>query len=120
MSTKSNAWNRIDKGNGQKHQWEYEQTIGRSQKSDVIAYQVRQSFKPGEVTPEEANRIGYEFAERFLKGKHAFIHVQQLLFTLFVCKLHNTQRLLLYHESSNSSIDPYVKKGIGFFVGCTD
>ena len=41
----------------------YEQTTGRSQKSDVIAYQVRQSFKPGEVTPEEANRIGYEFAE---------------------------------------------------------
>ena len=51
----------------------YEQTTGRSQKSDVIAYQVRQSFKPGEVTPEEANRIGYEFAERFLKGKHAFL-----------------------------------------------
>ena len=51
----------------------YEQTTGRSQKSDVIAYQVRQSFKPGEVTPEKANRIGYEFAERFLKGKHAFI-----------------------------------------------
>jgi hypothetical protein len=34
----------------------YEQTTGRRQKSDVIAYQVRQSFKPGEVTPEEANR----------------------------------------------------------------
>ena len=52
---------------------QYELVTGRSQKSDVIAYQVRQSFKPGEVTPEEANRIGYEFAERFLKGKHAFI-----------------------------------------------
>ena len=51
----------------------YEQTTGRSQKSDVIAYQVRQAFKPGEVTPEEANHIGYEFAKRFLKGKHAFI-----------------------------------------------
>ena len=37
----------------------YEQTTGRSQKSDVIAYQVRQSFKPGKVTPEEANRIVY-------------------------------------------------------------
>ena len=37
----------------------YEQTTGRSQKSDVIAYQVRQSFKPGEVTPEEANRIRF-------------------------------------------------------------
>ena len=32
-----------------------------------------QSFKPGEVTPEEANAIGYEFANRFLKGNHAFI-----------------------------------------------
>ena len=40
---------------------------------DVLAYQVRQSFKPGEVTPEEANEIGYEFASRFLKGKHAFL-----------------------------------------------
>ncbi len=51
----------------------YAQITGRSQKSDVIAYQFRQSFKPGEVSPEEANAIGYEFAERFLKGKHAFI-----------------------------------------------
>lgn len=40
--------------------------------SDVIAYQIRQAFKPGEVTPEEANRIGYELAMRFTKGKHAF------------------------------------------------
>ena len=52
---------------------EYGILSGREQKNNVIAYQVRQSFKPGEVTPEEANRIGYEFAERFLKGKHAFI-----------------------------------------------
>ena len=27
-----------------------------------------------------------------------------------MCKPHNTQRLLLYHEPSNSSIDPYAKK----------
>ena len=52
---------------------EYYQLTGRRQDSDVIAYQVRQSFRPGEITPEEANRIGYEFAERFLKGNHAFI-----------------------------------------------
>ncbi len=52
---------------------EYFQITGRSQQSDVIAYQIRQSFRPGEITPEEANRIGYEFAERFLKGSHAFI-----------------------------------------------
>ena len=52
---------------------QYKQFTGREQTSDVIAYQVRQSFKPGEVTPEEANRIGVEFAERFLKGRHAYI-----------------------------------------------
>ena len=51
----------------------YFQKTGREQENDIIAYQFRQSFKPGEVTAEEANRIGYEFAERFLKGRHAFI-----------------------------------------------
>ena len=51
----------------------YEQATGRSQKSNIIAYQIRQSFRPGEITAEEANRIGYELASRFLKGKHAFI-----------------------------------------------
>ena len=52
---------------------QYQTYTGRTQKHEVIAYQVRQSFKPGEVTPEEANAIGYEFANRFLKGNHAFI-----------------------------------------------
>ena len=51
----------------------YADRTGRSQRSDVIAYQVRQSFRPGEVTPEEANKIGYEFAMCWTKGKHAFI-----------------------------------------------
>ena len=51
----------------------YFQKTGRESEHDIIAYQFRQSFKPGEVTAEEANRIGYEFAERFLKGRHAFI-----------------------------------------------
>lgn len=40
---------------------------------NVIAYQIRQSFVPGEVTPEEANRVGYETAMRWTKGEHAFI-----------------------------------------------
>ena len=51
---------------------QYKSFTGRTQENDVIAYQIRQSFVPGEITPEEANRIGYEFAQRFLKGKHAF------------------------------------------------
>ena len=52
---------------------QYRQITGREQESDIIAYQIRQSFKPGEVTPEQANEIGYELAMRFLKGKHAFL-----------------------------------------------
>ena len=40
---------------------------------DVIAYHVRQSFRPGEISPEEANRLGVEFAKRFTKGNHAFV-----------------------------------------------
>jgi hypothetical protein len=41
--------------------------------NDVIAYHIRQAFRPGEVTPQEANAIGYELAMRFTKGQHAFI-----------------------------------------------
>lgn len=51
----------------------YFSSHGSSQSPDIIAYQIRQAFKPGEVSPEEANRSGYELAMRFTKGKHAFI-----------------------------------------------
>lgn len=46
---------------------------GSERQRDVLAYQIRQSFKPGEVSPEDANKIGYELAHRFTKGKHAFV-----------------------------------------------
>ena len=53
----------------------YKAMTGREQKkgSDVLCYQIRQSFYPGESTPEEANRISYELAMRWTKGRHAFI-----------------------------------------------
>jgi hypothetical protein len=54
---------------------QYASITGREQKreSDILAYQIRQSFKPGEVTPEQANQIGYQLATAFTKGKHQFI-----------------------------------------------
>lgn len=52
---------------------EYLEITGRKIIGDIIAYQIRQSFKPGEITPEEANKIGYETAMRWTKGQHAFI-----------------------------------------------
>ena len=66
---------------------QYEQSTGRSQKNNVIAYQIRQSFKPGEITPEEANKVGYELAMRWTKGKYQF----------FVCHIHNH---ILYNSTS--------------------
>ena len=51
----------------------YEQIHGRRENDSIIAYQIRQSFKPGEITPEEANRLGHELAMRFTKGRYSFI-----------------------------------------------
>ncbi len=53
---------------------QYIQRTGRVRGADdVIAYHLRQSFVPGEITPEEANRLGVELAQRFTKGNHAFV-----------------------------------------------
>jgi len=52
---------------------EYENITGRKQDSDILAYHVRQAFKPGEITPELANQLGQELARKFTKNAHAFI-----------------------------------------------
>ena len=60
---------------------QYHEITGRDQgKRDVLAYHIRQAFKPGEITPEDANKIGRELALRYTKGRHAFIvatHIYQ-------------------------------------------
>lgn len=55
----------------------YKAITGREQKkdADVLCYQIRQSFVPGEVDAETALKIGYDFAMRWTKGKHAFFVV---------------------------------------------
>jgi len=53
---------------------EYEYLTSRDQGDrNVLAYHIRQSFKPDEITPELALEIGYELGLRFTKGRHAFI-----------------------------------------------
>ena len=53
---------------------QYIQKTGRVRgEDDVIAYHLRQSFVPGDITLEEANRLGCELAKRFTKGNHAYI-----------------------------------------------
>ena len=53
----------------------YAQLTGRRQspKHDILMYRIIQSFKPGEVSPEEAHRLGYELAMKFTGGKHQFV-----------------------------------------------
>ena len=51
----------------------YRQRTGFEQEREVAAYNVLQSFYRGEITPEEANRIGYELAMRMTHGEFAFV-----------------------------------------------
>ena len=49
----------------------YFQITGRSQPvhRDIIMYRIIQSFKPEEISPEDANRLGYELAMKFTDRK---------------------------------------------------
>lgn len=51
---------------------QYQAETGREAESGNLFFQIRQAFPEGEVTPEEANRLGYETAMRWTKGKHQF------------------------------------------------
>ena len=53
----------------------YAQLTGRSQseKHDIIMYRIIQSFKPDEISPEEAHKIGCELAMKFTGGQHQFV-----------------------------------------------
>ena len=51
---------------------QYQAETGRTAEQGALCYQIRQAFPQGEVTPKEANRIGYETAMRWTKGKYQF------------------------------------------------
>lgn len=55
----------------------YKAITGREQKrdDDVLYYQIRMAFPPGELDPEAALDIGYELGMRWTKGRHAFFVV---------------------------------------------
>ena len=53
----------------------YTATTGRRRApdKDVISYLLMQSFKPGTITPEDANKLGYKIAMEFTRDEHQFI-----------------------------------------------
>lgn len=44
-----------------------------AEKDPNKAYHLIQSFAPGEISPEEAHRIGKELADQFLEGKYSYV-----------------------------------------------
>ena len=66
---------------------EYLNTTGRKRGDEVLAYHLRQAFKPGKITAEKANEIGKALAERLTDKQHAFVvathidkqHIQHVL-----------------------------------------
>ena len=50
----------------------YTATTGRKRApdQDVISYLIIQSFEPGTITPEDANKLGYKLALEFIDVLH--------------------------------------------------
>ena len=51
---------------------QYEAETGRNAEKGILFFQIRQAFPPDEISVEEAQRIGYETAMRWTKGKYQF------------------------------------------------
>jgi len=78
---------------------QYEAVTGRSAEKGHLFFQIRQAFPPGEISVEEAQRIGYETAMRWTKGKYQF----------FVCT-HNDKGHLHNHIYYNATAEDSTRK----------
>ncbi len=86
---------------------QYQSETGRMAEQGALCYQIRQAFPKGEVTAEEANKIGYETAMRWTKGKYQF----------FVCT-HTDKSHIHNHIYYNSTAHDRSKK-FRNFLGST-
>jgi len=85
----------------------YATITGRPADAGHLFFQIRQAFPPGELSVEEAQRIGYETAMRWTKGKYQF----------FVCT-HNDRGHLHNHIYYNSTREDSTRK-FHNFIGST-
>jgi len=85
----------------------YATITGRPADAGHLFFQIRQAFPPGEVSIEDAQRIGYETAMRWTKGKYQF----------FVCT-HNDKGHLHNHIYYNSTAEDCTRK-FHNFIGST-
>ena len=52
---------------------DYFLNTGRKPQGDILVYHVRQSFAPGEITPEAAQDLGMKLAMELTGGNHSFV-----------------------------------------------
>ncbi len=78
---------------------QYEAVTGRAAEKGHLFFQIRQAFPPGEISVEDAQKIGYETAMRWTKGKHQF----------FVCT-HNDKGHLHNHIYYNATAEDSTRK----------
>ena len=83
-------------------QSKYQAVTDRKADRGALCYHIRQAFSEGSVTAEEANKLGYETAMRWTKGKHQFFvcthtdkgHIHNHIYYCavsegYTCKFHN-------------------------------
>jgi len=78
---------------------QYEAITSRPADKGHLFFQIRQAFPPGEVSVDEAQKIGYEMAMRWTKGKHQF----------FVCT-HSDKGHLHNHIYYNATTEDSTRK----------
>lgn len=78
---------------------QYKAITGRPAEKGHLFFQIRQAFPPGEISVEDAQRIGYETAMRWTKGKYQF----------FVCT-HNDKGHLHNHIYYNATAEDSTRK----------
>lgn len=88
---------------------QYANLTGRNQGADdVIAYHLRQAFKPGEVTPEEANQIGRELALKLTKETMPLLSAPMWISTMSII----TSLSTLLHWTVRK-----ISQLLGFYLG---
>ena len=96
---------------------QYQAETGRAVERGALFFQIRQAFPPGEVTAEEANKLGYETAMRWTKGSISFSSVPIQTGDTSTITFITTPQPLTAPESSIISSAPALPCG-GCLTGC--
>ena len=83
----------------------------------ALFFQIRQAFPPGEVTPEEANKIGYETAMRWTKARISSSSAPTLTRATFTITFITTPPPRTVPGNSITSSAPALRCG-GSLTGC--